>query len=274
MPFIGKILFPVDFSESCIGAARHVEFFAGRFEAEIMLLHVVGPGEHALPEEIFPARKAQLDAFLAADFKYFTTHRVCVQGYASEEIEHVTKSWRPDILMMPTHGLGYFRRFLLGSVTAKALHDLDCPVWTSVHAETSPPLEQIRCRRILCAVDLSERSLMTLQWAARLANESQACLGIVYAAVGVDAAAYGREFAEYLLAQEKTRIETLQAETGTTAEVFIIPGDATKIVASVASNWHADLMVIGRHGSNGIAGHIFQTAYSIMRESPCPVVSI
>jgi len=65
MPTIKKILFPVDFSDSCLGAARYVEALAGRFEAEIMLLHVVGMGEHNLAEDLLPQRQALLDAFLA-----------------------------------------------------------------------------------------------------------------------------------------------------------------------------------------------------------------
>ena len=40
-----------------------------------------------------------------------------------------------DLIMMPTHGYGRFRALLLGSVTAKVLHDADCPVWTAVHRE-------------------------------------------------------------------------------------------------------------------------------------------
>ena len=39
---------------------------------------------------------------------------------------------------MPTHGYGPFRRFILGSNTAKVLHDADCPVWTGVHVEEIP----------------------------------------------------------------------------------------------------------------------------------------
>ena len=44
----------------------------------------------------------------------------------------------PDqtVILMPTHGYGPFRRFILGSNTAKVLHDADCPVWTGVHLET------------------------------------------------------------------------------------------------------------------------------------------
>ena len=34
--------------------------------------------------------------------------------------------------MMPTHGCGPLRRFLLGSVTAKVLHDVSTAVWTGL----------------------------------------------------------------------------------------------------------------------------------------------
>ena len=117
---IKRILFPVDFSDSCLGAARYVEALAGRFEAEIMLLHVVGMGEHNLAEELLPRRQAQLDAFLAGELKYFTTQRLCVTGDGPEtEIVGATRRWSPDLVMMPTHGLGAFRRHMLGSITAK-----------------------------------------------------------------------------------------------------------------------------------------------------------
>jgi hypothetical protein len=34
------------------------------------------------------------------------------------------------MILMPTHGYGPFRQMLLGSVTAKVLHDSKCPVLT------------------------------------------------------------------------------------------------------------------------------------------------
>ena len=40
LPF-KKILFPVDFSEHSIGAARYVETFAGRFDASVTMLNIV-----------------------------------------------------------------------------------------------------------------------------------------------------------------------------------------------------------------------------------------
>jgi nucleotide-binding universal stress UspA family protein len=277
---IKKILFPVDFSDSSVGAARHVEAVAGQFDAEIMLLHAVGMGEHTLAEELMPARKAQLDAFLADELKYFATHRVCVTADdPARAIAEAAQSWGPDLVMMPTHGLGFFRRHLLGSVTTKTLHDVTCPVWTSVHAEFTPPLEEIHCRRILCSVDLGDCSQGTLEWAAWLAGEYQASLGIVHAtAAGADVLDAGwqlrDELARYIREQAEIRIKALQMEAGTSAEVFIDEGKPSIVVPRAAGQFGADLLVIGRHRSAGLVGDLFQNALAILGGSPCPVISI
>jgi nucleotide-binding universal stress UspA family protein len=42
----------------------------------------------------------------------------------------------------------------------------------------------------------------------------------------------------------------------------------------VAHQFEADLLVIGRHGGAGFEAHLRQNAYAILRESPCPVISI
>lgn len=273
MPLIKKILFPVDFSDSCVSAARYVEALAGRFEAEVRLFHVVGRGEHTLAEELLPQRQAQLNSFLAGEFKYFSTQRVCVMGdEPAPVIADAAQRWGADLVMMPTHGLGVFQRLFLGSVTAKVLSGVDCPVWTSVHAEAAPRLEDIHCRRILCALDLTERSPNVLAWAGALAAECDASLGIVHATapmppadipVGLD-----EELTESVSKQARSEIDNLQKTAGTAAQVFIDSGDPASVVASAAKDFDADLLIIGRHES----GH--QDAYAVIRNSPCPVISI
>jgi len=277
MPAIKKILFPIDFSDSSLATARHVQALAGHFEAEITLLHVVGMGELTLAEELLPRRKAQLDAYLTNEFKYFTTHRVCETGDdAAMVIEDAARQWHPDLIMMPTHGLGAFRRFLLGSVTAKVLHDLGCPVWTSAHLETAPPLEEIHCRKVLCSLDLGERSEQILAWAAWFTREFDACLGIVHAAADLPVAHYGwareGEYAQRVSETLAQRVAQLQRETDTSAQVFVDGGDPAVVATAAARNFGADLMVIGRHGGPG--EYLRQHAYAILRDSPCPVISI
>lgn len=54
---------------------------------------------------------------------------------------------------MPTHAHGKYRRFLLGSVTAKVLHDVECQILAGVHHETVPLSTDGDIRQIICAVD-------------------------------------------------------------------------------------------------------------------------
>lgn len=280
MPQIRKILFPVDFSGSCLGAARYVEAFAGKFDAEIMLLHAVANGERVLAEEVLPGRKKELDAFLADELKYYTTHRVCeIEDDPAAAIVDEANEWGADLVMLPTRGLGFFRRRLLGSVTAKALHDLNCPIWTSVHADAAPPLENIHCRRILYATALDPCSRSVLQWADWLAGQYGAKLGIAHATVAIDSSiagwSLGEEFSRHVTEQAEKRIFELQTQAGTkVSDVFIGPGNPEDVVAEAAAEFNADLLVIGRHSGSGIAGNLFQNAYAILREAPCPVISL
>jgi nucleotide-binding universal stress UspA family protein len=277
MTEIKKILFPVDFSERSNGAARYVEALAGWFEAEIMLLHVVDTGLRWYPEDAKPHLKQQLDQYLTDELKYFTTERVCVVGDPAEKITEIAKSWGADLVMMPTRGPGDFRRLILGSVTAKVLHDADCPVWTSVHSEIAPPLELIACNKVLCAVDLGPRSAQILDWAAFLAREHQATLGIVHVTPGaqpVPGSFRAPEAASFVAFAVETGIRELQAAAGTDATVLITAGDPAKAVPCAAKEFGADVLVIGRHNGLGSGGHLRRHAYAILRESPCPVISI
>ena len=82
---------------------------------------------------------------------------------------------------MPTHGYGPFRRFLLGSVTAKVLHDAICPVWTGPHMESAPDYSTVRFQNIVCVIDLGLHSREVLCWAGGFAREFGARLSIVHA---------------------------------------------------------------------------------------------
>jgi nucleotide-binding universal stress UspA family protein len=275
MKLIKRILFPVDFSESCLSAARYVEAMAGRFEAEVMLLHVVGPGEGGLTlaEELLPLRKSELNAYLAEEFKYFTTQRVCVVGEdPADQIVAIAREWQADLVMMPTHGLGPFRRLLLGSATARVLKDLDCPVWTSVHSEAVLPLEDIHCRRVLVALDLAERSEYVLEWSTAFATENDASLGIVHATAMmpqlVTSVGLAEDLGATIAANARKEIDRLRFTSGINAPVFIEAGDPATVIAEAGKEFGADLLIMGRHQSGPEDG------FAILRASQCPVITI
>jgi len=73
---------------------------------------------------------------------------VLKEGDPAQQIVEYARTTDVDLIMMPTHGYGRFRAALLGSVTAKVIHDSLCALWTSAHIQPpySPPH---RCRLIL-----------------------------------------------------------------------------------------------------------------------------
>jgi nucleotide-binding universal stress UspA family protein len=69
-------------------------------------------------------------------------------------------------------------------------------------------------------------------------------------------------------------LESLQEELGSRAAIRVEAGEVSKVVAHLAGELKADLLVIGRKAEAGVLGRLEMTAYSIIRQSPCPVVSV
>src|SRR5207249_11218105 len=115
----------------------------------------------------------------AGEFRDMPVRRVLLDGDVARTIVDLAHAGHMDLIVMPTHGYGGFRRFLLGSVTAKFLHDADCPVLTGVHLQEAPALAPVFFHNILCAVDFDSAGEKALRWAAALATEFRSRLTVV-----------------------------------------------------------------------------------------------
>lgn len=279
VPF-AKILIPIDFSERCLGAARFSIPLAERFHSEITLLHIEMPDQadpypdRDIEREIPPEKR--LRDFLVAAFTHLDVKRILRIGTdVAQEIVQYAREDGSDLIMMPTHGYGAFRRFLLGSTTAKVLHDTSCPVWTGAHLAQGPPAEWINPRTILCAADNDAGSEKALKWASRLASalDSDLVLEHVEPRLTRSEEYDSKEFDEIVIAEAKQNMEKIQQAAGTRVEVFIRGGIVSHAVASAVKDSEADLLVIGRSSDPASEGLGLNT-YGIIRESPCPVVSV
>jgi nucleotide-binding universal stress UspA family protein len=284
-----KILVPVDFSERCRGAAFYAEAIHNVFGSHITLLHVLPPAHYefsamevagSLLEEQYRFRAEQaeqdLQAFMVDDLPAAHTERILREGDPAGTIISVAGETGAGLIVMPTHGYGPFRRFILGSVTAKILHDADCPVWTGVHLEASSS-QTVRFRQVTAALDLGPQSERTLMWASRFAKDSGAKLALIHAMPAFDAHA-----AEYFDPQWRRQVEAavreevgqLQKRLNIVAPLHIENGEISRTVCDVAADLETDLLVIGRGSAAGVFGRLRANAYSIIRESRSPVVSV
>src|SRR5581483_4829420 len=138
-----------DMSDTCTAAVPFVEMMAKKFDAQLTLLHVI-----EMPPAYFgdwygftavidmdavrDGRINEMNSYVTGKFEALNVQRVVLEGDAAQEICNYAQEHEIDLIMMPTHGYGMFRTLLLGSVTAKVLHDATCPVWTGVHMENAP----------------------------------------------------------------------------------------------------------------------------------------
>jgi nucleotide-binding universal stress UspA family protein len=289
MPMFSRILAPIAFSARCQGAVQYAEALACHFHSELVLLHVVSPVQtYGFPDamavapelidEVLVQSKAALDSFEAEGFKGIKVRRLVLQGDPGQEIVRYAKDAKCDLIVMPTHGYGPFRRFLLGSVTAKVLHDAHCPVWTGPHLEEAPAYPSISFQKVLCAVDLGPQSRAVLEWGAGFAREYGAQLSVVHAipssTVSLGGIYFDPQWSEQVRMESEGIIKFLLQEIGAQAEILIRTGEAPHVVRTVAQELDANVLVIGRGHVEGVMGRLRTHAYAILRESPCPVAAI
>jgi nucleotide-binding universal stress UspA family protein len=283
---LSPIVVPIDFSDRSAGAVRYARELAHRFDARIALVHVIPPPHYefsalevggAVLNEMFANRavqvKQELEKYMAEELAGLEVERVALEGDPAHHIVKYAQEKKAALILMPTHGYGPFRRFILGSVTAKVLHDADSPVWTGVHLEEAPQTP-IRFDRVLAAVDLGAQSMGAVDWAAEFASRTGGRLSVVHVtpALAHVGEAIDPDWRPELLKQARERLEQIVA--GRAADLRVETGDIARRVCEVARETGANLLVIGRGSASGVFGRLRTNAYAIIRESPCPAVSV
>jgi nucleotide-binding universal stress UspA family protein len=285
---IKTILSPVDFSKRCNAAASHVAALARQFQAKLTVVHVLqnSPPWYAglVPTELETpvdttdlVKQAQiaLDEYLQHEFQDLPqVERVVEIGDPATIISEFARSQHTDLIMMPTHGYGPFRRLLLGSVTAKVLHDAECPVWTDVHEEMSS--SRAGCHSVLCAVDTRSEAVSSIRWAAELANSYGAQLTLLHAipALAGPTPVSDERFRRHLAAHARAYVDDLRQEAGVDAVVCIEGGKIAETVRNAAMQYAADVVVVGQGCMHETLGRLRSKSYEIIRDSPCPVVRV
>jgi nucleotide-binding universal stress UspA family protein len=286
MTKIKHILFPIDFSERCCGAGPFVGAMARHYDAKVTLLNVLAPfwysnaGEMPIIVDI-EELKRDLEARLANTFvKQFAdlrVQRVVEVGDPAAVITDFAEHEGVDLIMMPSHGYGPFRRLLLGSVTAKVLYDAKCPVWTGAHMEQPTPLDHLAFRNVLCAVDETPKSGPLIEQAAQYAKDLGAALRLVHVVPATETwpeRQFGKDFEEDLRQQARDTIGKLQQSVNVAAPLCVVAGNVAETVQEEARRHHADLLVIGRGALHETLGRLRTNAHAIIREAPCPVLSV
>lgn len=284
LPF-KNILFPVDYSAACEAVAPYVKEMVGRFSANLTLVHAYAEvfgfeGMNAAYTELTSAaretEKKALQEFAARTFPDQHVDLFVESCDPASAIRKVVEHQGADLVMMPTHGRGIVRRFLLGSVTAKTLHDIDAAVWTGVGRAFENYGPHLPYKQVMCCYDGGEESEAVLRAAASLACAYQAGLSIVQV-LEAPAAASEIDITRYLSEMTDAadaKLREMKAKLGIDAPHAIFYGMLLQTLCKQAIDTKADLIVADRGHDQETFGRMWSCLYPLVRESPCPVLSI
>jgi nucleotide-binding universal stress UspA family protein len=286
LPF-HKILFPVDYSEPCKDVIPYVREMTHHFAAELTVCHAYAPlaavahGERLVTDPDLQAKTHALEADRLRQFAYRAfpgqqVEAIAELGESGSVIDKLAQQQRADLVMLATRGHGPVRRFLLGSVTAKVLHDLNAAVWTGVGATLLDHPARIPYQSIVCALDDGDEAAVVLKVASSLASAYDAQLSIVHIVPtppsypDIDLAAHTKG----LMETAQFNIRELKAKLQVDAPHTVIAALLTDGIHHEVIRRRADLLVTGRGHATGAFSRLWSHLYSIIRDSPCPVLSV
>jgi nucleotide-binding universal stress UspA family protein len=302
---IRRILCPVDYSDFSRRALDYAIGIARWYGATITVFHVASmmptiayaPAGPAVPPVWQPVANrermlAALKQFAGADAGSVVPLEFEVaEGTPAVEILAKTQSLPSDLLVLGTHGLAGFDRFLLGSVAEKVLRKAACPVLTvPSHAPEVVPVSPAIFHRILCATDFSTCSQHATKYALSLAQESNAHLTVLNVLElqpgppsdhGESSIGLPRGLREYVEAAEADRRRELasavpeNARTYCTIETRLAQGKPYREILRVAREEKIDLIVMGVRGRGAVDILFFgSTVQHVVRHASCPVLTL
>lgn len=281
---IRNILFPIDFSLHPRATAPFVHALAKFYGSRVILVHAFQSAP-PFPEvagitvddygALEPVCRRMLRQFAESELPKVNTLSIAAAGSPCKVICNEAMVHHVDLIAMPTHGYGGFRRLLLGSVTARVLRSVDVPVWTDAHAPDPSHRAHPQPRRILAAVDLKSGSQRAAEFALQMGRDTGAEVEIVHAALA------GVTVPSHVDTQLQGIVESAASAHGLQMEqrpssidlAMDDPNPAIRL-RDLALRRRADLMIIGRGAIQSRLDRFGAHAYDIVRESPCPVISV
>jgi nucleotide-binding universal stress UspA family protein len=301
---IQRILCPIDFSAFSRHAFDRALALAESHRARVTALNVVpialatpilpyvepaslGPFE--MPSGERTRIIAAMRQFLAVDHAYdgVVSLEVTEAPDVAQEILAQAGRLPADLIVMGTHGRSGFERLMLGSVTEKVLRKARPPVLTVPRATPTDALAaRLPFERILCAMDFSDCAMSAFGYARALAEESGARLGVVHVIelappaydplVGpaIDLPGY-RQVCEIASRERLHNVIPAAVHSTLAVDEVIANGKPHHEILRVASEWAADLVVLGLHGHNVVDRMLFgSTVEPVVRRAECPVLTV
>ena len=288
---VRSVLCPVDLSEQSREALLWASTIARHRGAELTVLSVVEPllaqaaeirlGVDLTKIEAEPAVREFVKATLPETESPARTE--VALGAPSEVILQTARRLKTELIVMGTHGLGGFRKLLLGSTTEQVLRRTEWPVLAvpagAVSART-PGHTGARLKKILLATDFHESAMAAAQWAADLASETHAPVVLAHVVELLVVPARWQvlvaEFESERVASGQRMLARLAASfRDTHTDCVVSIGRPAEAIAALAVEHEASLVVMGlAHAEDSELRKPGAIAYDVLRHAHVAVVVV
>jgi len=299
---VRNILVPTDFSPASLKAIECALPLLNSFQAELHLVHVSEP-DYPLANmagvplilsksELNPRVRRHLHRIANKHSLHLGRENIhALHGRPFEEICHLARERRIDLIVMASRGNTGLKRLALGSTAEHVVRHSPCPVLVIHPTDRQQDNGRkeakgaLRFDRILVPIDFSGCSLKGLSYAKGLAKRFGSkliLLNSIALQYYVMSDEYGRYNLPLLMArtQKSTRdqmyelIKKMNWDDVKVEPVFEI-GHAGQQICDGATEHLADLIVVATHGRTGL-GHVLMgsTAEYVVRHANCSVLVV
>ncbi len=278
---IRNILVLTDFSPASDEALRCAAAWARGFGAAVHVVHFLRPSTLMLAGDAYVDLSAQAQeegrvklAKIAASPELEGIAHATEMDYGEilDDLPAIVTRNHVDLIVLASAGRRGLNKMLLGSTAEKVFRTVRQPVLMLGPGVTTPPSAEPRT--ILFATDFGEAAEHASSYAFYLAQWTQARLVLLHVMPAAGAHAPG--LSDVNLAEGRLRaLIPPGAESWCQVEVAVRSGKPAEQIREATRLYAPDLIVLGaRRGPKVSLYTGWATAYDLMSESPCPVLTV
>ena len=273
------ILVATDLSRPSLWSLPYVSAIARQYASTIYIGHV-------LPMGVFTAARPQSFDVIEKECREHAQEKLdrystqikepglevqtlLAEGDVGIVIPDWIKQHHLDLIAVGTTGRSGVRKLVLGSAAEEIIRTADCPVLTVGRAFSGH--RSVAFRRILCAIDFSEDSLLAASYALSLAVHHGARLILLTV---IDEKAENESKSSF--AQRLNELISNKSKPACELEILVASGNPAKRILDISNEHFVDLIALGVRGAGGLAraaSHFGSTAHDIIVGSSCPVIT-
>jgi nucleotide-binding universal stress UspA family protein len=284
---ITNILVATDFSEASDRALDYALSIARRYDARIVVAHVITSDSDIMLAPEIAAQSHELairtaqeeigEILISGRLRGVPHETVIDRGALWPTMESLINQHQIDLVVVGTHKVGRFKKILLGSGAEQIFRQATCPVLTVGPAVERDAPNEAAFKNILFATNFGPGAEREAAYAFSFAQEHQARLTMLKVVTHADDySEEGLALKRDAITHELGELAPVGSDSWCEPQFRMKVGEPVEEILRMAKEMNADLIVIGANRSKGLtAGHVPNTrAYRVVCGAPCPVLIV